>query len=60
MVGWVNTRDAGDLIRHRANYDVTVMEGSGRYKAKFWDQHAVTSQNSYVASHVETQMPMTL
>ena len=24
--GWVNTRDAGDLGRHRAHYDVTVME----------------------------------
>ena len=23
--GWVNTRDAGDLRRHRVNYDVTVM-----------------------------------
>ena len=24
--GWVNTRDAGDLRRHRAHYDVTVIE----------------------------------
>ena len=23
--GWVNNRDAGDLRRHRARYDVTVM-----------------------------------
>ena len=23
--GWVNNREAGDLRRHRANYDVTVM-----------------------------------
>ena len=23
--GWVNNREAGDLIRHRAHYDVTVM-----------------------------------
>ena len=23
--GWVNSWDAGDLIRHRAHYDVTVM-----------------------------------
>ena len=23
--GWVNSRDAGDLRRHRAHYDVTVM-----------------------------------
>ena len=25
MNGWVNNRDAGDLRRHRAHYDVTVM-----------------------------------
>ena len=24
--GWVNTLEAGDLIRHRAHYDVTVMQ----------------------------------
>ena len=23
--GWINTRDAGDLRRHRAHYDATVM-----------------------------------
>ena len=23
--GWVNNRDAGDLRRHRAHYDVTVI-----------------------------------
>ena len=37
--GWVNNRDAGDLRRHRADYDVTVMylaisRHSGGYKAK--------------------------
>ena len=26
MNGWVNTRKAGDLRRHRAHYDATVME----------------------------------
>ena len=25
MNGWVNTREAGDLRRHRAHYDVFVM-----------------------------------
>ena len=25
MNGWVNNREAGDLRRHRAHYDVTVM-----------------------------------
>ena len=24
--GWVNYREAGDLRRHRAHYDVTVMD----------------------------------
>ena len=24
--GWVNNREAGDLRRHRAHYDVTVMQ----------------------------------
>ena len=24
--GWVNNREAGDLVRHRAHYDVTVMK----------------------------------
>ena len=27
--GWVNNRDAGDLMRHRAHYDVTVMDMTG-------------------------------
>ena len=26
MNGWVNTSEAGDLRRHRAHYDVTVMK----------------------------------
>ena len=25
--GWVNNREAGDLRRYRAHYDVTVMNG---------------------------------
>ena len=29
--GWVNNREAGDLRRHRAHYDVTVM----------WDEYAI-------------------
>ena len=27
--GWVNTREAGELRRHRAHYDVIVMEQLG-------------------------------
>ena len=26
MNGWVNSREAGDLRRHRAHYDVIVMD----------------------------------
>ena len=32
--GWVNNREAGDLRRHRAHYDVTVMS-IGSCEAKF-------------------------
>ena len=32
--GWVNNGEAGDLIRHRAHYDVTVMDYSNSI---FWD-----------------------
>ena len=28
--GWVNNREAGDLIRYRAHYDVTVMRGAAK------------------------------
>ena len=31
--GWVNNREAGDLRRHRAHYDVTVMYGNGSHGA---------------------------
>ena len=30
--GWANNRDAGDLRRHRRNYDVTVMNASAVWK----------------------------
>ena len=30
-IGWVNNREAGDLRRHRAHYDVTVMLLSQQY-----------------------------
>ena len=30
--GWVNSREAGDLIRHRTNYDVIVMITSQLFK----------------------------
>ena len=43
--GWVNNREAGDLRRHRTNYDVVVMEAvmslgwpglAGRYRWRFY------------------------
>ena len=34
ICGWVNNREAGDLIRHRAHYDVIVMRGIVRTKCK--------------------------
>ena len=42
--GWANTRAAGDLRRHRANYDVTVMASRLRlavrtYLRALWQQH---------------------
>ena len=30
LKGWVNNREAGDLIRHRAHYDFTVMMNTNR------------------------------
>ena len=30
--GWVNNRDAGDLRRHRAHYDVTLMVSQGQFR----------------------------
>ena len=32
--GWVNNREAGDLRRHRAHYDVTVMQQKNNYLDK--------------------------
>ena len=34
--GWVNNREAGDLRRHRAHYDVTVMMGYIFVRAPVW------------------------
>ena len=40
--GWVNHREAGDLRRHRAHYDVTVIEDST------WRVCARSSQSPYL------------
>ena len=35
---WVNNRNAGDLRRYRAHYDVIVMSlGTGRYRSDYKD-----------------------
>ena len=61
--GWVNAREAGDLKRHRAHYDVSVME-SKRYRwlldclkglvmwtfGVFWGVSPVHSKRMSVAS----------
>ena len=43
--GWVNNREAGDLRRYRAHYDVTVME-----RTSSRDHHAVQSTISNTAA----------
>ena len=35
--GWVNNRDAGDLRRHRAHYDVTVMVHNAYITRRFYE-----------------------
>ena len=40
---WVNNREAGDLRRHRAHYDVTVMMYKLNVEATGWVQQALTS-----------------
>ena len=34
--GWVNNREAGDLKRHRAHYDVIVMRNKIMYVVPWW------------------------
>ena len=36
IIGWVNNRDAGDLRRHRAHYDVIVMPNIIRACMRYW------------------------
>ena len=46
--GWVNNREAGDLRRHRAHYDVTVMSGLHRTVKQF--EHMRPTNNSVLIS----------
>ena len=41
--GWVNNREAGDLRRHRAHYDVIVMFGTVRWHTGCFIWNMVTS-----------------
>ena len=41
--GWVNTRDASNLRRHWAHYDVTVMDSLNADPVYMWDAHLVNS-----------------
>ena len=41
--GWVNNREAGDLRRHRAHYDVTVMVSIDALSSWYPPSHLVTS-----------------
>ena len=58
--GWVSTRDAGDLRRHRLNYDVIVMTWIGmefihcenNIDQKFpWFSHMITDKNNNLWCH---------
>ena len=46
--GWVNNREASDLRRYRAHYDVTVMTGS-------YHEKMISFINTYVASWFLTE-----
>ena len=39
--GWLNNQYAGDLRRHRAHYDVTVMRWLGTYMQYLWYPNSV-------------------
>ena len=49
--GWVKNREAGDLMRHRAHYDVTVMHCDLRENRRWFANHR---QSRYVS--IDTMM----
>ena len=58
--GWVNNREAGDLRRHRAHYDVTVMTGDRwipRTKVQYREKcfHLITSSCQLIIGHKQVQ-----
>ena len=54
--GWVNNRDAGDLRRLRAHYDVTVMDDAKQSARYDWEYEAVTDYFSKSSPVNETNM----
>ena len=48
--GWINNRDAGDLRRHRAHYDATVMVRPKPSRVVRWA--AAVQQSSYERSAI--------
>ena len=54
--GWVNNREAGDLIRHRGHYDVSVMviNGTGNglvaKQNSSWRRHQMETFSALLAS----------
>ena len=39
--GWIHNHDAGDLIRHRAHYDVTVMKIHSTLRSNLFPMHSI-------------------
>ena len=55
--GWVNNREAGDLRRHRAHYDVTVMRyGSILFKLFRIPSLALEQSNEPLAGYVKLRV----
>ena len=57
MNGWVNNREAGDLRRHRAHYDVIVMDGACQHPecwcAGNWRHRAITAATRLIHLVIE-------
>ena len=55
--GWVNNHKAGDLGRHRAHYDVTVMERENRNVEKLRDSYtwSFITDASFIHLYVHTR-----
>ena len=53
--GWVNNREAGDLRRHRAHYDVNVMESSVTFKWQSYNRNKNLSK--YILKNIDYYTP---